>query len=144
MQKQTPQPVTIETMKNWLRLAYAENSAQGYCAPSKYKLPGRANVCVAARRLGIITARNDNAGHGSVWNMDPLTERNVDDMANKLLHEYVTYQQQYTKSKKGNGVEATPAADQSLEAILGEVNQTLKQINQRMAELLDCWQEKNQ
>lgn len=93
--------VTVDTMKKWLALAYAETDATGQCSPSKYKIPGGSNTLVAAGRLGII----EKHGGSSRW--ADMSNPPYEALAQELLDAYTAYRKKCEANTNGK---ATPAA----------------------------------
>lgn len=110
MAKQT---VTPETCLTFLRAAYVEDLAQGYCTPSNYNgIPGKSMLSTVLSRLGI-TERDEN--HKTRW-ADPNKIPDLN-LANEIFDEYIEYRTQcqentrLNKEKKNGEASKDAAAD---------------------------------
>jgi hypothetical protein len=147
MGKRSKTPVTVESMMNWLDLAYSQSKALGYCTPSSYQLPGRSNVSVAAHKAGIIRKRDEeDKFKGSKWvDMRAKPSRA---MAEKLLAAYTEYRlsSQKKSAAKKNGSVPPDAGQQpeamdtdAINATLTNICKTLDQIEGHTKQLVKIW-----
>lgn len=138
-------------MLSWLELAYTQTKALGYCNPSSYQLPGRANVAVAAKRAGIIVATDaDDKFKGSKW--ADMRKKPTKALAQKLMDAYTAYRKDMEAKAKAKKNGAAPADAGGVEPgsnvltpdpTLQDICTTLKSIDGQMKKLVKIWKQQD-
>lgn len=141
--KQTPQKVTPETCLAWLRAAYIEDQAQGYCVPSNYNgIPGKSMMSTVANNLEVTKRDENEYGDNHTHWANPVAMPD-EGMAAILYDAYVEYRNQCQentrkKAAKANGEDFTLQPESPVKTTSGVTLDYLERIEAKLDAVLEA------